>query len=105
MLWSAARVSTWLKEYKGGKYAVLLQDDFFKNMDGNEMCTLPSAVPGIARNVLFAYMCTQQAFRQLSPAYTDGEHCGVGSSSVVSLTTPPIVLALVVGPSCHRRVW
>ena len=73
MLWSSARVSKWLREYKGGKYAVLLQDDYFKSMDGEAVCTLPAAgVPGIARSVLFAYMFTQQAFQQLS-ACTHGE--------------------------------
>ena len=74
MLWSSARVSKWLREYKGGKYAVLLKDNLFKNLDGEGVCMLPAAeFPCIARSVLFAYMCTQQAFQQLSSAYTDGE--------------------------------
>ena len=87
MLWSAARVSTWLREYKGGKYAVLLKDNLFKNLDGEGVCTLPAAeFPRIARSVLFAYMCTQQAFQQLSSAYTDGEQsCFVHSCSVPRL--------------------
>lgn len=85
--WSSARVSTWLSKYKGGKHALLLLDDFFKNMDGEDLCTLRAEIPGIARQVLASYMCIKQAFQQLSSACNHGTGHGAGAGGMIYLVS------------------